>query len=339
MLGRLPVREDADRVVLISHRLWDTWFGRDSAVIGRSYFVSGQMRTVIGVMPPEFQFPSDQTLLWVAGESRLDQVQPGQLGLPIIARMKEGVTREQLATELTALSKQLPQRFGGPASYARLIAQHRAVVDPMLDRIVGPTVNTSLWVLLGAVSVVLLIACANVANLFMVRAEGRRRELAVRHAIGASRVQLVRLQMAEAFLVAVVAGALAVVLCALTLPLFLRAAPEGIPSPLAGATRWVDADHRLRPGVVNRPRVRSRARPFGVFSRPHPPARRRTGLNGSPALGARRAGRRPGRARPRTAHWLRPAGAKLPEAAQRGSGLRHEGHLYVSIRPGPTASR
>ena len=229
MLGRLPVREDADRVVLISHRLWDTWFGRDSAVIGRSYFVSGQMRTVIGVMPPEFQFPSDQTLLWVAGESRLDQVQPGQLGLPIIARMKEGVTREQLATELTALSKQLPQRFGGPASYARLIAQHRAVVDPMLDRIVGPTVNTSLWVLLGAVSVVLLIACANVANLFMVRAEGRRRELAVRHAIGASRVQLVRLQMAEAFLVAVVAGALAVILCALTLPLFLHAAPEGIP--------------------------------------------------------------------------------------------------------------
>jgi len=76
---------------------------------------------------------------------------------------------------------------------------------------------------------VLLIACANVANLFMVRAEGRRRELAVRHAIGASRVHLVRLQMSEAFLVAIVAGTLAVVLCAVTLPLFLRAAPEGIP--------------------------------------------------------------------------------------------------------------
>ena len=229
MVGRLPVPEDADRVVLISHRLWDTWFGRDTAVIGRSYFVSGVMRQVIGIMPPEFQFPSDQTLLWVAGEARLDQVQPGQLGMPIVARMKPGVTHDQLARELTLLSKQLPQRFGGPATYARIIEQHRAVVDPVLDRIVGPTVNTSLWVLLGAVSVVLLIACANVANLFMVRAEGRRRELAVRHAIGASRVHLVRLQMSEAFLVAVVAGALAVVLCAVTLPLFLRAAPEGIP--------------------------------------------------------------------------------------------------------------
>src|SRR5688572_24754039 len=229
MVGRLPVPEDADRVVLISHRLWDTWFGRDTAVIGRSYFVSGVMRQVIGIMPPEFQFPSDQTLLWVAGEARLDQVQPGQLGMPIVARMKPGVTHDQLARELTLLSKQLPQRFGGPATYARIIEQHRAVVDPVIDRLVGPTVNTSLWVLLGAVSVVLLIACANVANLFMVRAEGRRRELAVRHAIGASRVHLVRLQMSEAFLVAVVAGALAVVLCAVTLPLFLRAAPEGIP--------------------------------------------------------------------------------------------------------------
>src|SRR5688572_23257042 len=153
--------------------------------------------------------------------------------------MKEGVTREQLATELTLLSKGLPQRFGGPPSYARIIEQHRAVVDPVIDRLVGPTVNTSLWVLLGAVGVVLIIACANVANLFMVRAEGRRRDLAVRHAIGASRVHLVRLQMAEAFLVALPAGVLAVMLCAATLPLFLRAAPDGIPRlSLVGLDGW-----------------------------------------------------------------------------------------------------
>jgi len=104
LVGRLPVPEDGDRVVVISHRLWDTWFGRDSAVIGRSYFVSGQMRQVIGIMPPDFRFPTDETLLWVAGEARLDQVRPGSLGMPIIARMKPGVTREQLATELTRLS-------------------------------------------------------------------------------------------------------------------------------------------------------------------------------------------------------------------------------------------
>ena len=239
MLGRLPVAEDGDRVVTISDRLWDTWFGRDSAVLGRSYFVSGQMRQVVGIMPPEFRFPSDQTLLWVAGEAQLSQVQPGNLGLPIIARMKPGVTREELARELTRLSKNLPNRFGGNPNYSRLIAQHSAVVDPILDRLVGPTVRTSLWVLLGAVSVVLLIAFANVANLFVVRHEGRRRDLAVRHALGASRSQLMRLQVAEALLVALPAGVLAILLATVTLPLFLRAAPEGIPRLMqAGLDGW-----------------------------------------------------------------------------------------------------
>jgi len=228
-LGRVPTPEDEDRVVVISDRLWSGWFGRDPTIIGKSYFVSGAMREVIGVMPPEFGFPSDDTLLWVAGEVRPAQVRPGQLGPPLIARMKPGVTREQLAAELTRLSKELPARFGGPPNYARLIEQHQAVVDPLLERFVGPTVSTSLWVLLAAVLIVLLIACANVANLFMVRAEGRRRDLAVRRAIGASRAQLVRLQLAEASCIAMLAGVFAVVLSTFALPMFLRAAPEGIP--------------------------------------------------------------------------------------------------------------
>ncbi len=228
-VGRLPVTEDGVNVVLISDQLWQGWFGRDSSVVGRTYFVSGAMRQIIGVMPADFQFPSDETLLWVAGEIQLTDVRPGNLGAPVIARMKPGVTRAQLATELTQLSKQLPERFGGPPSYARMIEQHRAVIDPILDRLVGPTISTSLWVLLGGVSIVLLIACANVTNLFLVRVEGRHRELAVRRALGASRAQLVRLQLTEGFLVALLAGGVAVVLSAMTLPLFLRAAPEGIP--------------------------------------------------------------------------------------------------------------
>ena len=228
-VGRLPVTEDADRVVVISDQLWSSWFARDSAVIGRSYFISGAMREIIGVMPPEFRFPFDETLLWVASEPQLAQVSPGQLGMPLVARMKAGVTREQVAAELTRLSKELPARFGGPPQYARLIEQHSAVLDPILDRLVGPTFRTSLWVLLAAVSIVLVIACANVANLFLVRAEGRRRDLAIRHAMGASRTQLIRLQMAEALLVALPAGVLAVVLATVTLPLFVRAAPGQIP--------------------------------------------------------------------------------------------------------------
>jgi predicted permease len=228
-LGRLPVPEDDDGVVLISDQLWSSWFGRDPNVIGKSYFVSNRMKEVIGVMPADFNFPSDQTLLWNAGVPRLEQVQPGNLGLPLVARMKPGVTTEQLAAELTRLSKQLPDRFGGSPQYARLISQHSAVVEPVLDRLVEPTVHTSLWVLLGAVSIVLLIALANVANLFIVRAEGRKRDLAVRRAIGASRGQLIRLQMAEALLVALPAGVLSVALSAVTVPAYVRAAPEGIP--------------------------------------------------------------------------------------------------------------
>ena len=228
-LGRLPVPEDGDDVVLISDQLWSSWFGRDPSVIGKSYFVSDSMKQVIGVMPPEFQFPGERTMLWVATPILLEDVTPGQFGAPVIARMKPGVTHEQLAAELTTLSKQLPTRFGGSPGYARIIEQHRAVVVDLQQTLVGPVARTSLWVLLGAVSVVLLIACANVTNLFLVRAEGRRRDMAVRRAIGASRSQLVRLQMAEAFLVALPAGVIAIALSAMALPLFLRAAPEGLP--------------------------------------------------------------------------------------------------------------
>ena len=228
-LGRLPVPEDGDDVVVISDQLWSTWFGRDPAVIGKSYFVSDSMKQIIGIMPPEFAFPSEETMLWVSNPVLVENIRPGQAGLGMIARLKQGVTREQLASELTRLSKELPDRFGGPPNYARLIGQHRALVDPLLERIIGPTLRTSLWVLLGGVSVVLLIACANVANLFLVRAESRRRDMAVRRAIGASRTQLVRLQMAEALMIALTAGVLAVLLARVTLPLFINAAPDDIP--------------------------------------------------------------------------------------------------------------
>jgi predicted permease len=228
-LGRIPVAEDHGNAVVISDELWSTWFGRDPSVVGKSFFVSDTMKQIIGVMPRGFHFPSDNTMLWISNEVRLDQVRPGNWGTPIVARMKDGVTTEQLVAELTGIAKELPARFGGPPAYSRIIEKYHAVVTPVLERMLGPTLKTSLWVLLGAVTVVLLIACANVANLFMVRAESRRRDITVRRAIGASRAQLVRFQMAEAFVVALAAGVLAVVLSTVTLPLFLRAAPEGIP--------------------------------------------------------------------------------------------------------------
>ena len=228
ILGRLPVADDESRVAVISYALWQSWFGGDPAVIGRSYEIAGSSRMVIGVMGRDFQFPMDGTLLWYPTVIRAAGLVPGRFGAPVVARMKPGVTPTALAAELNGLARQLPERFGGSPSYARLIGQHRAIVRPIEQQILG-SVERPLWVLLAAVTIVLLIACANVANLFMVRAEGRQRDLAVRRAIGAGRGELIRLQMAEAVVVAVVAGAVAALLAKMALPLFLRAAPADIP--------------------------------------------------------------------------------------------------------------
>jgi len=229
ILGRLPVPADGDHVVEISYALWRDWFGMDSTVIGRSYEVAGAQRVIIGVMGPEFRFPTDGTMLWIPQDIR--DVRAGDFGQwsggGLVARMRPGVSRAQLADELTRLARQLPRRFGVTAAYARNIAHFQAVPRPLLDAMLG-TARRSLWLLLGAVCIVLLIACLNVANLFMVRAEGRHRDLAVRRAIGATRGQLVRLQAFEALVVAALAGALAVALAAATLPLFVHAAPAGI---------------------------------------------------------------------------------------------------------------
>ncbi len=228
ILGRLPVSADESNAAVISHALWQSWFGGDRTVIGRVYQMAGASRTIIGVMGPDFKFPNDETMLWLSGEIRAQDIVPGRLGAPLVGLVKPGTTPAALATELTALSKSLPQRYGGSADYARFVQQHRAVVRTLSDAMVG-SVRGPLWVLLGAVGIVLLIACANVANLFLVRAEGRQRDLAIRRAIGAARGQLVQSQMAEAVVVAVLAGVVAVILATVSLPVFLRAAPPDIP--------------------------------------------------------------------------------------------------------------
>jgi putative ABC transport system permease protein len=228
ILGRLPsTEEDAERTAVISHRLWTTWFGSDPNVIGRSHEMAGGRREIIGVMGPEFRFPADGTLLWITGRVEIKVREPGQFSRVLVARIAPGVTTEALARELTALSKRLPERFPEYDQYATLIGQHRAIVRSLREELLGDA--SPLWVLFGAVGIVLLIACANVANLFMVRTEGRHRELAVRRAVGAERGQLIRLQMAEALAVAGLAGVLAMALAAAGIGMFLRVAPEGIP--------------------------------------------------------------------------------------------------------------
>jgi putative ABC transport system permease protein len=227
-LGRLPAPEEEDRALVISDALFRTWFGSDPSVVGRSYEMAGKSRTIVGVMRPEFRFPNSGTLLWVVSDLRAEGLTPGSFGYNMVGRLAEGATLPAAEAELTELARRLPERFGGSPGYARLIDQHRAVVRPLLEQMLGPAAR-SLWILFAAAAIVLLIACVNVANLFMVRAEGRQRDLAVRRAIGASRAQLLRLQMAEALVAALFGGALAVVLAAVSLPLLVAAAPAGVP--------------------------------------------------------------------------------------------------------------
>jgi predicted permease len=228
ILGRPPAsKEDEDNTAVISYKLWTTWFGSDLNIIGRSYEMAGRRRQIIGVMGPEFRFPTDGTLLWITGALDPEVREPGAFGRPVVARIAPGVTKEALARELTTLASRLPEQFPEYEQYAALVGRHRAIVRTLEEAIFRDA--RMLWVLFGAVGIVLLIACANVANLFMVRTEGRHRELAVRRAVGAVRGQLIRLQMTEALVVAALAGVLAIGLALAGLGVFLKAAPEGIP--------------------------------------------------------------------------------------------------------------
>jgi len=231
-VGRLPDESDDDRVALISHALWVDWFGADPDVIGQTHSVSNEPRTIIGVMGPEFRFPADRVQVWFPDIIRAEDVAIGRFGNRIIGRLKPDVDLDVARDRLTAIARQLPEIYGGTANYARLLEQHRAVVTPLEEDLLGD-VSGPLWVLLASVGIVLLIASANVANLFLVRGEQRQRDIALRHAIGAGRGQIVRAYFAEAILVAGGAGILAVAISWVGVPTLVNAAPDGLPGAAA----------------------------------------------------------------------------------------------------------
>jgi putative ABC transport system permease protein len=232
--GRLPTDQDGNRVVVISHWLWRTWFGSDPSVINKSYIFANETRTVIGVMKPEFRFPDERVAFWVPLTIRAAQVTPGGFGPRVVARMKPGTDRAALVAQLEPLARRVQQRLGGPAPYARIMERHRPVVKPLREHLVG-NISTALWILLGTVGIVFLIACANVASLFTVRAENRRRDLAVRRALGAGRGDLVRSQVTEALLLAAAGGAAGALIAWTGVPLLVRAAPDAVAGGFGGA--------------------------------------------------------------------------------------------------------
>jgi putative ABC transport system permease protein len=216
-------RAGNDAVVLISTQLWKANFGSDPSVIGRELEMNGRKRRVIGVMPASFAFPSPETQAWTplvlsdgARNAR------SSFGYFAIGSLKPGVSVERARADLGAIAKRLEDQYPSNKDYG-------VTVTPLPEQIVGPTLRTTLWLMLGAVAAVLLIACANVANLLLSRAAVREREVTVRMALGASNRRLVRQMITESLLLSLLGGVVGVGLAFAALRVLPALAPTDLP--------------------------------------------------------------------------------------------------------------
>ena len=221
------------RVAVISHALWQRRYAGEPGILGRQITIDGEGYTVAGVMPPEFQFPRGSELPnFYAFAAQTDVWTPlgleanrwnnrGSHMLLALARLKPGVSLPAAQSEMTAIEKRLSEQFGDSRGWT-------AKVVPLRDQIVGST-RVALWTLLGAVGFVLLIACANVANIVLARASARQKEMAIRTAVGASRLRMVRQLLTESVLLSVAGGALGLVLASVGIDVLLSITPADIP--------------------------------------------------------------------------------------------------------------
>lgn len=231
--GRAFLAEDgrpgAAPVVLLSERLWRRRFAADPQVVGRQVRINGVPRAIIGVMPAEFGFPRPEAELWLPLE--VDPAQPrlGDFNALGLARLRPGITSAAAETELNRLLASLAQAFPGDEAAAGLLqGGFRASVRPLREDLVGD-VSQALWILLAAVGFILLIACANVSNLMIVRGDGRRRETAIYTTLGATPRQLLWSVLLEGLLLAVAAGVLGLLLSIGGVRLLLKLSPLGLP--------------------------------------------------------------------------------------------------------------
>jgi putative ABC transport system permease protein len=231
LLGRnFTVEEDrpgAPRVALLSYGLWITRFGRDSGVIGKNISLDGRATRLIGILPADFELPNlarfDLLVPQALNPSKDRGPNARQIILEAFARLKPGVTAEQASAAMQPLFQDslnyVPPQFRNEVSFRLRPLRERQVEDSRLAS----------WVLLGSVLAVLLVACTNVANLLLARATGRQRELAVRVALGATRLRLLWQALTESLLLGVLGGAGGCWFAFFLLRLFVSIAPEGIP--------------------------------------------------------------------------------------------------------------
>lgn len=222
-------RPGAEPVAILSHGLWVRRFGSAPDILNRTVRIGGDLRRVVGVTPKGFTLVDDEfdvMLPLIIDEANL---RPGAFSLPAIARLRPGATNESARADLASLVQRFPEWFPEdlPASLLEQ-ADWDVHVQPLRQRLVG-SVRSTLWVILGTVAFLLLIVCANVANLFLVRADGRSHELAVRAALGANRGELAGGFLGESLALALAGGALGVPLAMVGLRGLLSLVPQAIP--------------------------------------------------------------------------------------------------------------
>lgn len=235
-LGRIFSRQDdspaSAPTVVLTHDYWETKFRGDRSAIGKTIIVDGEAREIIGVLPRDFRFLDLQGLAMVL-PLQMDPVKTrlGSFTYFGIARLKEGSTIAQASADV---ERMVPMTFTsfppGPGLSVDLLRKARLSpsILPLKEEVVG-NIATLLWVLMGGVGIVLLIACTNVANLLLVRTTGRRHELALRAALGASRRRIAAQLLRESAVLGLMGGIVGLGLTAGTLRLLVRMAPEGLP--------------------------------------------------------------------------------------------------------------